>query len=62
MARNLRVKKLIGDFCRGNVDWRTVREQLIKQIKKQKDPLSKQIKFARPYLSEHLIKEDLASF
>ena len=28
------LKKWIGEFHRGNVDWRTVREQLIKQIKK----------------------------
>ena len=55
-------KRLIGDFRNGNVDWRTVRKNLIQEIEKQKDPLSKQIEFARPYLSKPLKWETLASF
>lgn len=54
--------RLIGDFRNGKVDWESVRENLIKQINKQKDPLSSQIEFARPYLIQPLAKEDLDSF
>ncbi len=53
---------LIGDFRNGKVDWEIVRKKLLKQIKKQKDPLAKQIEFARPYLIRPLAREDLDSF
>jgi len=52
----------IGDFRRGKVEWDKVRMSLVKQIKKQKDPLAKQIDFARPYLTEPLEREEMASF
>jgi len=53
---------LIGEFRAGNVDWGRVRASLVEQIKKQKDPLSVQIAFARPYLTAPLASEDLNSF
>jgi len=53
---------IIGDFRRGNVDWARVRSSLNKQIKKQKDPLAKQIDFARSHLTVPLSEEDLESF
>ncbi len=55
-------RNLIGDFRDGKVDWGTVREHLIEEIENQEDPLSKQIEFARPYLSKPLKREDVASF
>lgn len=53
---------LIGDFRNGKVDWQAVRMSLAEQIRKQKDPLSKQIEFARPYLVRPLKEETLKSF
>ncbi len=53
---------LIGDFRAGTVDWGRVRKSLVEQIKKQKNPLSRQIAFARPYLTTPLASEDLDSF
>lgn len=53
---------IIGDFRRGDVDWALVRSSLVKQINKQKDPLAKQIGFARPHLTTPLVDEDLDSF
>jgi len=53
---------LIGDFRNGKVDWEIVRDNLVKQIEKQKDPLARQIEFARPYLIQPLEREDLDSF
>ena len=53
---------LIGDFRNGKVDWGYVKESLIGQIGKQKDPLKKQIEFARPYLVQPLKNDDLESF
>jgi len=53
---------LIGDFRHSNVDWARVRQSIVKQINKQKDPLPKQIDFARPHLTVPLAKEDLESF
>jgi len=53
---------LIGDFRNGDVEWDYVKESLIEQIKGQKDPLAKQINFARPYLVTTLEKDDLESF
>ena len=53
---------LIGDFRNGNVDWEIVRKNLVKQIEKQKDPLARQIEFARPYLIRPLAREDLDTF
>jgi hypothetical protein len=55
-------KDLIGDFRNENVNWDIVRENLVEQIEKQKDPLTKQIEFARPYLIRPLEKEDVTSF
>ena len=55
-------KDLIGDFRNGNVDWEAVGENLVEKIEKQKDPLAKQIEFARPYLIRPLEKEDVTSF
>ena len=52
----------IGDFRNGKVEWDRVRENLVKQIQKQKDPLVSQIEFARPYLIQPLEEEDLDSF
>jgi len=57
-----RLDEIIGDFKSGNVDWDRVRGSLVKQIKKQKDLLAKQIAFARPYLTEPLATDDLDSF
>jgi len=56
------LKNMIGDFRNQNVNWEIVRENLVEQIEKQKDPLIKQIEFARPYLTRSLEKEDVASF
>lgn len=53
---------LIGDFRNGKVDWEIVRENLVKEIENQKDPLAKQIEFARPYLIQPMEGEDLDSF
>ncbi|MBL6930541.1 MAG: hypothetical protein ISR46_03495 [Rhodospirillales bacterium] len=53
---------LIGDFRNGKVDWGYVKESLIDQIGKQRDPLIKQIEFARPYLVQPLKNDDLESF
>jgi len=55
-------RNVIGDFRNGKVDWGTVRNNLIEEIEKQKDPLSKQIDFARPYLIKPLKWETLSSF
>ena len=55
-------KDLVGDFRNDNVNWEIVRENLAEQIEKQKDPLSQQIEFARPYLISPMGKEDVASF
>ena len=52
----------IGDFRNGNVDWEKVRKLLVEQIKKEKDPLSAQIEFARPYLRPPLAEETLDGF
>lgn len=52
----------IGDFRNGKVNWKRVRKSLVKQIKKQKEPLSRQIEFARPYLVLPLEEEPLESF
>ena len=52
----------IGDFRNGKVAWELVRESLEKQIRKQKDPLAKQIEFARPYLTQAVEGEDPVSF
>ena len=52
----------IGDFRNGKVNWKRVQKSLVKQIKKQKDPLAKQIEFARPYLVRPLEEETLESF
>jgi hypothetical protein len=53
---------IIGDFRNGNVDWESIKKSLVEQINKQKDPLSKQIEFARPYLVRPLEEENLESF
>jgi len=53
---------LIGDFRNGNVDWESIRENLVEQIKRQKDPLSEQIEFARRYLVRPLEEESLEDF
>ncbi|MCW9034683.1 MAG: hypothetical protein OQJ97_10735 [Rhodospirillales bacterium] len=53
---------LIGDFRNNKVDWTSIKELLIEQIKKQKDPLAKQIEFARPYLVTPLAKEEPGAF
>ena len=52
----------IGDFRNGKVDWKEVRGFIVEQIKKQKDPLSEQIEFARPYLLRPLHEETLDGF
>jgi len=56
------LKALIGDFRNDRVDWERVRQNLVKQIKKQRDPLAEQIRFARPYLVVPIAREDLDSF
>ncbi|CCQ75249.1 hypothetical protein [Magnetospira sp. QH-2] len=53
---------LIGDFRNDRVDWTVVRENLVKQIKKQKDPLSAQIDFVRPHLVNPLTADNLDTF
>ena len=55
-------ESIIGDFRNGKVDWEVVRKNLVEQIGKQKDPLARQIEFARPYLIRPLEREDLDSF
>ena len=55
-------ESIIGDFHNGKVDWEVVRKNLVEQIGKQKDPLARQIEFARPYLIRPLEREDLDSF
>lgn len=57
-----RMKRMIGDFRNGRVDWQRVEDSLIAQIAKQQDPLEEQIAFARPYLLHPLEREDRASF
>jgi hypothetical protein len=52
----------IGDFRNGKVDWEEIKEFLVEQIKKEKDPLSEQIEFARPYLLRPLDEETLDGF
>ncbi len=52
----------IGDFRNGKVDWEKMKEFLVEQIKKEKDPLSEQIEFARPYLLRPLDEETLDGF
>jgi hypothetical protein len=52
----------IGDFRNGKVDWKRVKKSLVVQIRNQKDPLSKQIEFARPYLVRPLEEESLENF
>lgn len=52
----------IGDFRNGKVDWEKIKEFLVEQIKKEKDPLSEQIEFARPYLLRPLDEETLDGF
>jgi len=56
------LKRKVGDFRNDRVDWNAVRKNLIKQIEKQKDPLEKQIAFARPYLSTPVQRAEVASF
>lgn len=51
-----------GDFRNGKVDWEKIKEFLVEQIKKEKDPLSEQIEFARPYLLRPLDEETLDGF
>lgn len=45
------MKKIIGDFRGGNVDWDKVTQMLIEQIEKNADSLNDQIAFAEPYLT-----------
>lgn len=52
----------IGDFRNGNVDWEEIRKFLVEKIKSEKDPLSDQIEFARPYLLRPLDEETLDGF
>lgn len=52
----------IGDFRNGKVDWEKIKGFLVEQIKKEKDPLSEQIAFARPYLLRPLDEETLDGF
>ncbi len=54
--------ELIGDFRNSAVDWGRVKSLLIKQIKKQKSPLSAQIAYAKPYLISPPAKETVESF
>jgi len=53
---------LIADFRKGAVDWSKVRESLIEQIKKQKEPLTDQIAYAKPYLLSPVTKQTAESF
>ncbi|TNF92527.1 MAG: hypothetical protein EP297_13215 [Gammaproteobacteria bacterium] len=55
-------KALIGDFRNGKVDWEVVRENLVEQIKKQKEPLADQISFAEPYLTRPVETKDIDTF
>jgi hypothetical protein len=52
----------IGDFRNGAVDWGKVRESLVAQIEKEKDPLREQIAFARPHLVQPLAEATLDGF
>ena len=53
---------IIGDFRNDNADWESIKNSLLEQIKKEKDPLAKQIEFARPYLVRPLAEDDLENF
>ncbi len=53
---------IIGSFRTKGVYWDGIKKNLVKQIKKQKDPLSKQIEFARPYLVRSLKEDTLEEF
>ena len=52
----------IGDFRNGRVDWAEMREFLIDSIGKEKEPLSDQIEFTRPFLLRPLDEETVGSF
>jgi len=60
--KSRRFGRNIGDFRNGNVDWDRVKTMLVRQIEKQKDPLARQIGFARPHLVRPLAEETVEGF